>query len=102
MPDALTLTGVSGRTYTLERYSFRSSWNSVPAVYAVLNGRVLYVGQTDNLKERFANHHCALGFVLHSATHVAVLREGSEEMRRAIETDLVSNYRPPLNQTAHG
>lgn len=102
MADTVTLTGVSGLSYSFERHPFNSSWNSVPVVYAVVNSHVVYVGQTDDLKTRFANHHHALGFTLHRATHVAVLREAVEQRRRQIEADLVAYYRPPLNQTDHG
>lgn len=102
MADSITMTGASGRSYTFTAYPFGTQWNSAGAVYAVLNGRVLYVGQTGDMKTRFADHHHEYGFALHRASHVAVYGEGSEDRRRAIESDLVAYYNPPLNQTNHG
>ncbi|MCY1019687.1 hypothetical protein [Pyxidicoccus sp. MSG2] len=103
----LTLTGKSGRPYLFSLYPFNSNWTSVGAVYGVLSGDpahpvLLYVGQTEDLQQRFANHHKAFSFALFKATQLAVHLEPNELMRRVIEADLVGHYSPQLNLTNHG
>lgn len=103
----VTFNGESGKAYKLEAYNFDTSFNQVAAVYVVsrryknTNGGyshdVIYIGQTENLQERFANHHKTNCFRNNNANAICVLQEGSEQVRLNIESDLVRNYKPPCN-----
>lgn len=105
--ETVTLTGQSGTPITFYKYPWGTPLAAVGGVYAALRfdqsgGSAVCIGQTGNLSERFDNHHHAYGFARQRVTHVAALRVESEAQRRAIEEDLVRNYRPALNQTPHG
>ena len=102
-----TVTGKSGKEYTFEVYSYDASWNEVAAVYMVTK-RVkkpagggshtrIYVGQTDNLKERFSGHHKEDCFVLYDGNALCVLQESSEQRRRLIESDVRGAGNWPCN-----
>ena len=108
MTDSATIefTGASGKNYTFQIYDFQTNFNAVPAVYVVTrrqkeNGvyshTVLYVGQTDNLFERFENHHKANCFRNNYANAICVRVEYNEQVRLNIESDLIRKYRPPCN-----
>ena len=85
------------------RYDFwDADWNEVGAVYGVLSdkGLVVYIGQTDNLKERMADHrsnsrHCMHH---HSPTWVVVEVIGDEASRLLRERQLVRYFDPPCNK----
>jgi len=103
----LTLTGKSGKQYVFEVWPINTAFNAVAAVYAVTKavqnakgGRthtVIYIGQTDNLKERFANHHKADCFANHGANCICTHRDDNEKSRLAKEADLIAAYNPPCN-----
>jgi hypothetical protein len=59
--------------------------------------RILYVGQTGNLSERFDKHHKASSFRYYQASHICALAETSEIARPSIESDLIAGYNPPCN-----
>jgi hypothetical protein len=76
----------------------------LPCVYLMVHEdaagaiRIHYAGQTHCLSERFAGHHrldAAMGL---GATHALVLVIESEIDRRAFETLLRWEFRPPLNE----
>ncbi len=101
--ERITLNGASGAKYEFEVYPWGTEFRPTGGVYAVLRRdpggyRVLYVGETGDLSERFDNHHRALCFTLHRKTHIGVLAEGSRDRRLAIETDIRQFYNPPCNQ----
>lgn len=60
--------------------------------------RIHYAGQTHRLSERFAGHHRLDAAVALGATHALVLVIESEVDRRAFETLLRYEFRPPLNE----
>jgi hypothetical protein len=100
--DRITVAGQSGTKYDFEVFPWGTSFNPVGGLYLVLkkqtgNYNILYIGQTANLSERFDNHHQAQCFNRNGKTHVAVLGEGSEQRRFAIETDLIHNYKTSCN-----
>ena len=98
----ITLTGVSGKQYPFGAYPRTSSWNSVAGVYVILRdtagGTVLYVGETEDLKQRLSNHHRQACFDRNNWTHLAFLGEGSETQRLQIERDLMDKYQPVCNR----
>jgi hypothetical protein len=98
----VTLRGVSGRSYDFDVYPWGTSFKSVGAVYTVLkrnvtNFTILYIGQTDDLSERFDNHHKRPCFDRNGKTHIGLHLESDESRRFSIETDLVRNYSPVCN-----
>jgi len=62
--------------------------------------RIHYAGQTHRLSERFAGHHRLEAAMALGATHALVLVVQSETDRRALETLLRYEFRPPLNEEA--
>lgn len=99
---SVTLKGNSGRSYDFDVYPWNTSFNPIGAVYAVLkkngsNFTILYIGQTNDLSERFDNHHKQGCFDRNNKTHIAIHTESSESRRFNIETDLVRNYSPTCN-----
>jgi excinuclease UvrABC nuclease subunit len=78
-----------------------TTWNPVGAVYGICdhNGRVKYVGQTDNLKRRIAEHladtrHCMHRHDVTSAV-AEVIPNVADRLRR--EAELIREYLPPCN-----
>ncbi len=104
----ITYKGASGKEYTFNIYDFNSSWNEVPAIYFVTHAfnsgsqimhKAIYIGQTDNLKQRFLNHHKQACFSSHNANRLCIIIEKSENARLATETDLIRAIKPPCNDT---
>ena len=60
--------------------------------------RIHYAGQTHNLGERFAGHHRLEAAIRAGATHVLAMPVRTERDRRALETLLRYELRPPLNE----
>ena len=104
---SLEIAGASGTKYSFAVYSLDTSWNEVAAVYVVTkrtpkpgggaSHSFIYVGQTDNLKERHMNHHKAECFTKHGANCLCVLVEEREETRLRIEADLLKGNMWPCN-----
>jgi predicted GIY-YIG superfamily endonuclease len=87
-----------------KRYDFwHTEWKEVGAVYGILSdkGGVVYIGQTDNLKERMADHRSNGKHSLHrySPTWVVVEVIGDEESRLRRELQLIDHFDPPCNKT---
>ena len=86
-----------------KRYDFwDTEWKDVGAVYGILSGTagVIYIGRTDNLKERMADHrsngkHC---MHRHSPTWVVVEVIGDEAIRLRRERQLIDQFDPPCNK----
>lgn len=103
----IEIAGASGKKYSFEIYPSDSTWNEIGAVYVVSKRTMkpggggshefIYVGQTDNLKERHANHHKANCFEKHGFNCVCVHVEKDEETRLGIEADLVDARAWPCN-----
>ncbi len=82
-------------------YDFASDdFNEVAGIYAIVSqNKVVYVGITDNLKERMSGHHkedCWRRNIL--ATNCLYwLRESNEIRRQQIERGIIDNYEPVCN-----
>ncbi len=79
-----------------------TNWNGVPAVYGVLNAQrqMIYVGETDDLKRRMAEHIADSSHAMHRYGPAYVLAEvisAGEQARRLRERQLIAEYRPPAN-----
>jgi excinuclease UvrABC nuclease subunit len=102
--EKVTATGAFGAKYSFYVYPWGTDLKQVGGVYMVLrkgsqNGNydVLYVGQTNNLSERFDNHHKKPCFDRNRKTHIAAMVESSEVRRLNIEADLIRKYNPSCN-----
>jgi predicted GIY-YIG superfamily endonuclease len=106
--QTITLKGKSGNSYVFNIYDIKSNWAEVAAVYVVTRAvtkpeggsthYIIYVGQTDNLKNRFSNHDHQKCFDNNNANRLCVLQQGNEDKRRSIESDLIGSYNPPCNK----
>jgi hypothetical protein len=77
----------------------------LPCVYLMAHEEsgahcIHYAGQTHRLSERFSGHHRLDAAVAQGATHALILVVESEMDRRALETLLRYDFRPPLNEEA--
>jgi len=101
--STIVLEGASGATWEFNVYSKNGAWNHVPCVYAVLkiptSGKptVLYVGETKDIADRFANHENEPCFRRNGWTHVCARKEPNADRRLQMEADLVKNYNPVCN-----
>jgi len=103
----ITFYGASGKAYVFDIYDLNSSWNEVPAIYVVTRAHsdadgtirhaAIYIGQTDNLKQRFSNHHKQSCFNLNRANRLCIIVENSEAARLNAETDLIRGNKTPCN-----
>jgi hypothetical protein len=103
----LTIAGKSGTQYEFEVYPLDSTWNEVAAVYTVTKRTVskegkgthdyIYVGQTENLKERHDNHHKVDCFKRHAANCLCTHQVQSEQRRLAVEADILAGHTWPCN-----
>jgi hypothetical protein len=57
----------------------------------------IYIGQTEDYSTRFDDHHKAGCFARNGATCICTLLEDDEDIRFAIETDLIRQFAPPCN-----
>jgi len=82
-------------------YDFvNTNFNEVPRVYAIVEqNKLIYVGITDNLKERMANHHKENCWRKNISTTncLYVLRVDSENDRQIIERGIIDKYNPICN-----
>jgi predicted GIY-YIG superfamily endonuclease len=86
-----------------ETYAFQgTNWNSVPAVYGIMNSKrqMIYIGQSEDLKRRMAEHQADTKHCMHRYGPALVLAEviQVEATRLARERQLVLEYAPPCNQ----
>jgi hypothetical protein len=104
--DDIKFSGKSGNEYPFVVYSFDSNLSKIACVYVVTHRyknesayshRIIYVGQTDNLPERFENHHKANCFKEKNANAICVHSENSEKKRLEIEADLIEKSKPDCN-----
>lgn len=103
----LSLTGESGNMYQFSVYPFDTKFNSVGAVYVITrrtvkadgkgDHHVIYVGETENLGDRFDNHHKAGCFDRHNANCICVHRDNDGRSRLDKEADLIKANSPACN-----
>ena len=99
--------GKSKKTYEFDIWPFDSEWNEVAVVYAVTkrtqiqqrgsDHTVIYVGETENLKDRFSNHHKASCFTENDANCLCTHSDTSESSRQEKETDILAFYTTKCN-----
>ncbi len=104
---SLSLTGASGAEYEFNVYSFGTEFNSISSVYYISKRTVgqdgtgshlkIYIGETEDIVDRFSQHHKQKCFENHGANCISVHQEKNEQRRREIEQDLIDAYDPPCN-----
>lgn len=97
--------GKSGNQYEYLSYAIGTPFNDVPGnyIYAKPNGmgkwKACYIGQTDSLGRRLADHEREACAKRQGATHIHVHGDGKGELaRKAEEKDLILNCQPPCNE----
>ena len=104
----MTLTGASGVKYKFVIYSTDTNWNNnVRCVYYISRRQQkpgggfthtnIYIGETEDLKERLGSHHKQGCFDQHNYNGVSILQESNSNQRFGIEADLVAALKPPCN-----
>ena len=96
--------GQSGKTYRHWVYPLPPNFSEEPGNYIFAKktsqGRwtPVYIGQTDNLGERFDDHHKAACIKHNGATHIHAHRNhGGKSARLTEEDDLLAKWSPPCN-----
>jgi len=100
--------GASGVNYNFEVYSTDAVFNELGAIYIFgkwvqgLGGsgviHAIYIGQTEELNTRIANHDKWPCVLANNANCICVLVENSSFSRLSIETDLRSAIHTPCNE----
>lgn len=98
----------SGFPYTFDVVTLDHEFDEVAAIYMFIKRyignnkylhKILYIGQTQNLKQRISGHEkldCALS---HGCTHISVYKFiGTDEERKEIEAQLISDKKPICNE----
>jgi len=81
-------------------HPFTGPWDDTAAVYGITDSqnRVIYVGRTNNLKRRMAEHQSNHYFVRqYGPLTVWIEAIASSSERKMRETALISEYQPPCN-----
>jgi hypothetical protein len=96
--------GKSGKTYQYWIYPLPPNFSSEPGNYIFAKQTSpgkwtpVYIGQTDDLSERFDDHHKMPCIKSHGATHIhAHKNTNGETTRKAEEADLIARWNPPCN-----
>ena len=104
----VTFTGASGTEYDFNVYPLETEFKKMGAVYfftkrtkksdgGYTHCKRIYVGETEDLSERFDNHHKMPCIERHGANCICTHRESSESKRLEIEQDLIDGYDPVCN-----
>lgn len=103
----INLTGASGTKYSFNIYPYGTNFKEIGAVYSISKRTAksdgsgthtqIYIGQTNNLSERFDDHHKKSCFKRHNANCHSIHQESNENKRLEIEKDLINAYDPPCN-----
>lgn len=90
---------IGGYNFTGPYDPYRGFTENFAAVYTIVDDtpKVIDVGQTGNINERFPNHDRQNCWPLHASgsLHLYVYREGIENTRLQIEEAIRSRYNPP-------
>lgn len=97
--------GKSGKTYIYEIYPINgTTFASKPGNYVFCKesapGQWIaqYVGQSQNLSDRLANHEKLAAAMARGATHIHAHLTARESDRLAEEKDLIQHLNPPCNE----
>lgn len=100
----LTFTGRNGRRYLFYVYPKETTFKALPALYAFLGKRsdgryrVLYIGKTVDLSERFESHHKWDEATRQGFQYLAVCTDVTLLGMDEDEANLIAYYRPCCNE----
>ncbi|HXF88592.1 MAG TPA: GIY-YIG nuclease family protein [Xanthobacteraceae bacterium] len=98
--------GVSGRVYKYWVHPIKTPLKAAAGnyIFAKLNNLdqwvPVYIGQTENLSERFDNHHAMPCIKRNGATHIHAHLNSDEKARIEEEGDLIAAYSTSCNIAA--
>lgn len=105
--NTLGLKGKSGESYVFDIHPMDQEFNAVAAVYVIMcrykdsKGahihKVIYIGETEDLSERFENYHKADCLTRHKATFICTHPGDDADSRLAKEDDLIKRHNPICN-----
>lgn len=83
-------------------YDFANdNFNEIAGIYVIISqNKLIYVGITNNLKERMSGHHkenCWRRNIL-TTNCLYWLGENNEKLRSQIEIDIINKYNPVCNE----
>lgn len=104
----LALKGVSGKEYRLDVYDKDTEWSDNFSCVYYISQRIvkpdgsgthnkIYIGETEDLKRRLANHPKQKCFNQHNYNVISVRQENMAQIKLAIEEDLLEALHPPCN-----
>jgi hypothetical protein len=103
----VTFKGISGKEYSFVAYSLDTEFKVIGAVYIFTKRTVkdgkgshkeLYIGQTDNISERFEQHEKWPCITREGVNCICIHVEESKDKRFEKETGLRNNYDAPCNK----
>ena len=93
---------VSGYTFSGPYDPNKGFTNVIAAVYVIVDdqARVIDVGQTDDLNNRFPNHPRQNCWNYYKTGNISlyILKVGSEQVRRGIESKIRAELNPPCGE----
>ena len=100
----ITFKGKSGEGYKYWIYDLSDTHAAVPANYIFVKEtkpnsfRPIYIGETEDISDRFDNHHKMPCIKRNGASHLCAHKSSADKkVRCAEEADLVANYSPICN-----
>lgn len=102
----ITYKGKSKTDYRFNLYPMGTGFNNIGAIYIVTKREVnegkgthtlLYVGQTEDMSNRFDDHHKQDCFDSRGGNCIGVYQLSTQKERDAVEQDLIAAYNPPCN-----
>ena len=97
-------TGKSRREYTYWIYKIGTSFGKSPANYVFAKETspetllAIYIGETEDISQRFDNHHKMPYISRNGATHICGHKSSEDKkVRCEEESDLISNHHPVCN-----
>ena len=103
--QSITIEGASGAEYDFNIYSADMPFNPVKAVYIIANREesedevkydMLYLGETDNLPERLADHHFRNLWIENGWNVIWVYQEHGHVERVQAVADLIAIFNPRI------
>lgn len=96
---------MGAKVYTYISKDCHDDLDPAAGVYIVVCGsmgprgstHVIYVGETGNLRERFADHKKGDCFFEQGVECIIFIEEDDKESRKKLEDDLIERYTPPCN-----
>jgi hypothetical protein len=103
LADTIQWTGKSGKAYTYWIYLIGANLKAEAGNYIFARETKpntympIYIGQTENLSERFDNHHKKDCIKDQGATHIHAHLNANKQSRLDEESDLIAKWMPACN-----